>query len=295
MTVAGQHLQPPGLPDDIVPLAVMQQLLNGEKCMGWITRNVPAPIVNAVRVVLRMTKGEPQLGEVSFGSLRRVTPVSRHFGTDRGGAIDRHYIETFLQARSNDIRGRVLEIGEATYTRRFGGGRVTHSDVLHVHDRNPAATIVGDLMDLPQVSDETFDCIILTQTLQLVYRPAAAVATLHRILKPGGVLLATVPGITQVATSSEWGPTWYWSFTERSVQRLLGEEFGEDAVETAVHGNVLAATAHLYGLGAVELSAEELASTDPDYQVIITARAVKQGAHETAPSGDADSTGERAG
>jgi hypothetical protein len=94
-------------------------------------------------------------------------------------------------------------------------------------------------------------------------------------LKPGGVVLVTVPGITQIAAASEWGRTWYWSFTERSVQRLLGEAFGEDAVMTSVHGNVLAATAQLYGLGAGELSAEELASTDPDYQVIITGRAVR--------------------
>jgi hypothetical protein len=243
--------------------------------MGWITRNVPAPIVNAVRVVLRAVTREPQLGSVSFGDLRRVTPVSRHFGTDRGGAIDRYYIEAFLEAQRSDVHGRVLEIGDATYTRRFGGGRVQQSDVLHIHDRNPAATIVGDLMDLPQVTNETFDCVILTQTLQFVYRPAAAVATLHRILKPGGVLLVTVPGITQIATAGEWGQTWYWSFTERSVRRLLSETFGGGAVTTSVQGNVLAAAAQLYGLGAGELSAEELATTDPDYQVIITGRAVR--------------------
>lgn len=245
--------------------------------MGWVTRNVPAPVVSAARVVIRLFSGQPQLGRFAFGDLRRTQPVSRHFGTDRGGAIDRHYIEQFLQRRQEDVRGHVLEIGEDTYTRRFGGSRVQHSDILHVSDRNPRATIVADLADAPQIPDGSFDCIILTQTLQLIYRCESAVRTLHRILRPGGVLLLTVPGITQIATSSEWGPTWYWSFSERSVQRLLSEQFGEAHVETSVHGNVLAATAQLYGLGAPELTPEELAATDPDYQVIITGRAVKAG------------------
>ena len=59
---------------------------------------------------------------------------------------------------------------------------------------NPQATIVADLTDAPHIPDDTFDCAIVTQTLQFVYDVRAAFATLHRILAPGGVLLATVPG-----------------------------------------------------------------------------------------------------
>jgi SAM-dependent methyltransferase len=249
-----------------------------EARMGWITRNVPAPVVASVRVVLRTLRREPQLGGFNFGDLRSTRPVSRHFGTDRGGAVDRYYIEGFLDRQREDVRGRVLEIGEDTYTRRYGGDRVTQSDILHVSDDNRKATFVADLADAPQLPDSAFDCVILTQTLQLIFRPDMAIATLHRILKPGGVLLMTVPGITQIATASVWGDTWYWSFTDRSVRRLLEAAFGPAAVQTSVHGNVLAATAQLFGLGAPDLSPAELDDTDPDYQVIITARAVKDGA-----------------
>ena len=65
---------------------------------------------------------------------------------------------------------------------------------------NPQATIVGDLTDAPQIPSDAFDCAIVTQTLQFVYNVRAALATLHRILAPGGVLLATVPGITKISS-----------------------------------------------------------------------------------------------
>jgi SAM-dependent methyltransferase len=201
--------------------------------------------------------------------------VSRHFGVDRGTAIDRHYIENFLQRHAADVRGRVLEVGESTYTRRYGGDRVTHSDVLHVRDDNPQATIIADLADAPQIPDASFDCIVLTQTLQMIYDARAAVRTLHRILKPGGVLLLTVPGITQVPHGTVWAYTWYWAFTELSVRRMLGEVFGDANLALEVGGNVLVATALLHGLAVEEFDADELDTVDRDYSLIIAARALR--------------------
>jgi len=246
--------------------------------MGFFARVVPAPILNSVKSMARWWQGQPQVGSVDFGDLRQLRPVSRAFGCDRGLAIDRYYIERFLDARRADIRGRALEIGENTYTMKYGGSQVNQSDVLHVNDRNPAATIVGDLADLPQVADERFDCIILTQTLQFIFDLPAVMRTLNRILAPGGVLLVTVPGMSQIA--DEWGTTCYWAFTSLAIERLLREGMTGADISIDVHGNVLAATAFLQGLAASELTAEELVAVDPQYQLLITARAVK--AH-TAP------------
>ena len=226
-------------------------------------------------VRLRGLLGPPSPGRVAFGDLRRLAPISRDFGSDRGLPLDRVYVERFLERQRADIHGRVLEVGEDTYTHRFGAERVTQADVLHVHDRNPRATFVGDLATADHIPSDAFDCIILTQTLQLVYELRPAIRTLHRILRPGGVLLATVPGITPVAAWSEWGSTWYWSFTEQTLRRLLGEVFPMELLALETHGNVLVATAFLHGLAAEELAAEELEARDPDFPVIITARAVK--------------------
>ncbi len=226
----------------------------------------------APRMQRRLTA--PRVGHVDFGDLRRTVPISDVFGYDRGRPVDRYYIERFLGEHAADIHGRVLEIGDNAYTRRFGGDRVVTSDVLHVDPQSPHATFVGDLTTADHVPSDAFDCVVLTQTLHLIYDVRAALATLHRILKPGGVLLATFPGISHIDTG-KWAGTWCWSFTLHSATRLFGEVFPPYATTLQTHGNVLAATAFLQGLAVEDLRAPELDRHDPHYQVIITARAVK--------------------
>jgi len=215
----------------------------------------------------------PAVGRVAFGDLRRLEPISREWGFDRGRPIDRYYIERFLHDQAATIAGRVLEIGDDQYTRRFGADRVHVSDVLHVSE-NAKATIVADLTSAPQIPSDTFDCLILCQTLQLIFDPGAAVRTIHRVLKNGGVVLATFPGITQ-RSDPAWRDTWYWSFTSSSARRLFGGVFGDSHVEVTARGNVLTAVAFLHGLALEELTESELEFSDPDYEFLITVRAAK--------------------
>jgi SAM-dependent methyltransferase len=206
-----------------------------------------------------------------------LTPISRRWGKDRGGQpIDRYYIECFLAAHAADIRGRVMEVGDDTYARRFGANAVKRRDILHAIPGNPQATIVADLArGSDQLSDAAFDCVILTQVLQMISDPGAAVRTVHRILRPGGVVLATVPGISQVSRwdMERWGD--YWRFTTLSARRLFASVFPPEQVSVEPHGNVLAAIAFLHGLAAKDLRPAELDHQDPDYQVLITVRAVR--------------------
>jgi len=213
---------------------------------------------------------------LDLGDLRRVTPVDSGFGLGRGKPVDRHYIEDFLARHAADIRGRVLEVGEDAYTLEYGHGRVTHSDILHADDSNPRATLVADLADGSDLPSDTFDCFVCTQTLTYIYDVQRAVATIRRILAPGGVLLATVPGISQMSPydRDRWGE--YWRFTAQSLGRLLGEAFGSANVEVESYGNVLASTAFLQGLCAGDLSKEELDHRDQRYQMLVAGRAVKR-------------------
>ncbi len=217
----------------------------------------------------------PPVGWVKFGSLRRLQPVSRTFGIERGVSIDRYYIEKFLSKQALDIRGRVLEIADSEYTRRFGGDRVVKSDVLHVQEGNPKATIVADLASGNQIPSNSFDCIILTQTLQFIYDARGAIVNLHRILKPGGILLATLPGISQISRydMERWGE--YWRFTTLSARKLFEQAFLSSRIAVDTYGNVLAANAFLQGLATEELRPDELEYQDPEYQLIITVRAEK--------------------
>jgi len=203
-------------------------------------------------------------------------PVSRTFGFERGKPVDRWYIERFLAEHAADVRGRVLEVAESTYTQWYGGDDVTGSDVLYAAEGNPDATVVGDLTTGAGLPEAAYDCFICTQTLQVIYDVRAAVAGTRGLLAPGGVLLATLPGISQISREDnrDWGD--WWRFTARSVERLFTEVYGEEHVEVRRHGNVRAAAAFLYGLAAEELDASELAADDPDFHLLITVRAVRR-------------------
>lgn len=247
-----------------------------------VTENRLSPLrVLARRVLPRDTRRRlnylfawPPVGTVRFGSLRRLDPVSRDWGFDRGQPIDRYYIERFLSAHAADIRGRVLEIDNDNYTRAFGGDRVAQSDVLHISDWSPGVTLVGDLTNLQHVESELFDCVIVTQTLQLIYDYRAAVRTIHRILRPGGVALVTVPAINK--SRDEQGAFGdYWAFRTISAHRLFAEFFPADHVSVTRYGNVLAAVAFLHGLAAGELTREELDEADRAYELTVGVRAQK--------------------
>jgi SAM-dependent methyltransferase len=234
---------------------------------GWVKR--------WVRSGQRRLRRSPPRGWIRFEMLRRLTPISRVFGLDRGQCIDRFYIERFLSVHARDIRGAVLEIGDDAYAVKFGRDRVTRCDVLHVEAGHPGATIVADLTNADGMSSDAFDCIIFTQTLQFVYDVRAAARTLHRLLKPGGVLLTTVPGISQISRfdMDRWGE--YWRFTTLSMRRLLEEVFPSENVSVEAHGNVLTAVTFLHGLAAEELRPDELDYHDADYELLITVRAIK--------------------
>jgi GT2 family glycosyltransferase len=210
----------------------------------------------------------PAFGTVNMGSLRRVTPISSRWGLDRGRAIDRYYIEGFLARHAACIRGHVMEVGDDTYTSRFGGDHCLHKDILHIDPHFARATLIGDLASAPHIPDERFDCVIATQTLQLIYDVKAAIRTLYRILRPGGYLLVTLPGISQTS-DPDWGDDWCWSFTAHSAGLLFREVFPESHVAVEARGNVLSAVAFLHGLAAEELTREELEHRAPGYAVSI--------------------------
>lgn len=188
--------------------------------------------------------------------------------------MDRYYIEKFLDGRRDLIRGRVLEISEDTYTREFGGDRVERNDVLHLDDPAPPVRILGDLADAPHIPSDTFDCIIITQTLMVIYDFQKVVETLYRILKPGGTVLATTPGLSQIADPA-WRTTWYWGFTAASATRMFEDAFGQAGVEVTAYGNVLTTIAFLHGISHEELRPDELDHVDPEYQMLIAIEARK--------------------
>ncbi|MBA3432477.1 MAG: methyltransferase domain-containing protein [Actinobacteria bacterium] len=214
-----------------------------------------------------------------LGTIRRTTPLSDHWGFDRGTPVDRYYIERFMAQESQRIRGRVLEVADSGYTRRFGHG-VERSDILDIDASNPAATFVADLAAADALPSDTFDCFILTQTLQYVFDLQGAVRHVHRILRPGGAVLCTVPAVSRIGR--RYLETEYWRFTAASSSRLFREAFGDGAVEVRARGNVLACVAFLMGMACEELSARELESDDEFFPLVVTIRASKAAGRTSA-------------
>lgn len=208
---------------------------------------------------------------VWLGSLGKTTPVSSKWGYDRGLPVDRWYIDRFLEEHRGDITGRVLEVKDSGYTDRFGHA-VEERAVLDVDPDNQLATYVADLAAADELPSEAFDCFVLTQTLQYILDLRGALAHAHRVLRPGGVLLATLPVTSPVAGSPL---TDFWRFTPLVAERLLEEAFAPGEVRVDGRGNVLAQVAFLEGLAAEDLTDAELAVHDARFPLVTCARAVR--------------------
>jgi SAM-dependent methyltransferase len=206
-------------------------------------------------------------------ALRRTKPLSDIWGADRGTPVDRYYIERFLAENRGFVRGDVLEIKHSMYTDRFGAG-VRGRHVLDIDPGNERATIVADLARADSVPDDSFDCFILTQTLQLVYDLRAAVSHCHRILRPGGALLCTVPSVSRIDHGSLENE--YWRFTAASCRRLFGEAFDGGEIAVTSHGNVLSSIAFMAGIAAEELRRGQLDRRDEHFPMLLSVRARKR-------------------
>lgn len=237
--------------------------------MAW------AKLREGIRRALGREEGWPPVGWVCWGSLRRTRPVSRSFGFDRGQPIDRFFLEAFIEKHAKDIQGRVLEVGDRGYTMRFGGSRVVHSDVLHAVSGNPNATIVGRLDTGEGLEWGSYDCFILTQTLHCIYDIASAVRNVARLLRPEGVALVSLPGISQISRydAERWGD--YWRVTPAAATRLFELAFGRESVSVESYGNPMTAAAFLFGLVVKDVPRWALQRHDPDYPLLICLRAMK--------------------
>lgn len=212
---------------------------------------------------------------INFVDFGRKYPVSRVFGLDRGTPIDRYYIAKFLGRNSNLIKGRVLEVADSRYSKLYGSDQVEAFDVLYTTPVNKDVAIVSDLTDTSTLPESKIDCFICTQTFNFIYEVQKAIKGAHYLLKPGGVLLATVAGLCQISRydMDRWGD--YWRFTTASVKRLFGTVF-KNNVEVESFGNVLAAIALLQGVAVEDLPNPALLDEhDHDYQLLISILARK--------------------
>ena len=205
----------------------------------------------------------------------RTEPLSRDFGLERGKPIDRRYIEAFLARHVERIHGVALEVAEPAYSSVYRD-RLERIEIMHVASGMPHATLIGDLTRTETLPSGLADIFICTQVLPVIFDLAAAIRGIHHVLKPGGTVLATVPGISQISQYDHcrWGD--YWRFTDKSARLAMEQVFGAGNVMVETFGNLYAAKAMLDGLAVEDLPDPTiLDGVDPDYPVTIGIRATK--------------------
>jgi SAM-dependent methyltransferase len=239
-----------------------------------VVRRLPRPVrervFGAARWVRAVRRPRPR-----WGNLRRTTPFSDYFGFDRGTPVDRYYLHRFFAEHGTGITGAVLEVKDPAFTDRYGHD-VTSIDLVDIDVRNQQATVLVDLAEAGSLPAATWDCVIVPQTINLVDDPRTALANLWQALRPGGVLLVTVP--TLAGQEPVLRDIDRWRLLPLGLQHVLEQTCTGAHVTVRGYGNLLTATAFLQGLAADELREDELEPHDPHYPLVACARVEKPAA-----------------
>lgn len=196
-------------------------------------------------------------------------PISNFYGLDRGKAIDRFYIESFLEKNKAYIKGDCLELLNNDYTIKYGGKNVLKSDILDINRSNKKANVIGDIRDLKKIiPDNSYDCIILTQVLQFIDEYNLALLECKRILRTGGSLLITVPSISRVDCVAGLEGD-FWRFTEASLGFILRDKFKNLIISS--YGNVKTGIGFWIGLSQEEFDKKSFEFNDSNFPILITA------------------------
>ena len=232
------------------------------------------PIFNFLRIVYKFIYRNVIKNKSVYFITSSSKPISNMYGFDRGKPLDRHYIENFLENNKRDVRGTCLELLNDEYTKKYGGARVTKNVILDIEKENSKATLISDLRNLSEIKDDTFDCIILTQVLQFIDDVDMAISECHRTLKPGGVMLVTVPSISRIDCSSgEKGD--FWRFTTASAHFLFEKKFKKKNVLVNSFGNARIGLYFYAGLAEEDTPKKLFNQNDANFPLIITVKATK--------------------
>jgi hypothetical protein len=200
-----------------------------------------------------------------WGNLRRTRPFSETFGFERGTPVDRHYLHRFLSDHRDLIAGDVLEVQHLTYTTRFGHdlGRTDTFDIMP----QSAPTFLCDLAHSDAIlPSAAYDCLLLPNTLQHLRGLDACLRHALRVVRPGGVILASAAGLLPLTGDTAD----YWRLSPDGWREKTAAVWPNADVEITGHGNCLTAVAAQLGLALEELSNDELDAHDPRYPVLTT-------------------------
>lgn len=242
-------------------MAELTALEDGSAVRRWIKHRVTPRQLVWLRCV---TRGLPW---PRWGNLRRTRPFSDNFGFERGTPVDRFYLHRFLDQHRHLITGRVLEIQLPGYTNLYGHDLTATDSVDIAAGAYAGLTYLTDLAQSDQViPDASYDCFLLPNTLCVMRDIEGCLRQALRVVKPGGVILATSAALVPLTGDS---PD-YWHLSAAGWRELAARAWPGCEVRVEQHGNCLTATAAMLGLALEELTPSELEYDDPRFPVLVT-------------------------
>ena len=133
------------------------------------------------------------------------------FGLTR--KITRTRLRAFLERYKTDKKTLDIGCGTALY-----GALFPNRTTLDIAPRKDIPVdIIADAHDLSVIPDGSFDCVLCTEVLEHLHTPHKAIAELHRVLKPGGMLLLSTRFIFPLHDV----PGDYYRYTKFGLRHLL--------------------------------------------------------------------------
>lgn len=217
----------------------------------------------------------------SAAKARHLIPLPGWPGPSREHAIpgERKWIDRFLIASASLLTtGRCLEFGDLTYTQTHFASQCWHRHYTRYTGKNapPAGMTQSFEVDIDYgpgpIPINSFDTIIATMVFEHVKDPSTSASTLFQVLKPGGIMLWTVPTSWPHHVAPGFGD--YWRYTEEGG-RLLLQRAGFEIMDSECHGDSSTVALYAMGMGEEEMIAKETYSGDCNYGVNVGIRARK--------------------
>jgi len=119
--------------------------------------------------------------------------------------------------------------------------RVTRYDGLDARPQVADVTFQADIQAMTPVPDAAYDSAICLEVLEHVPNPFRAVAEIHRILKPGGILVLSVPHLSRLHEE----PYDFFRFTCYGLTSLF-EDAGFEIIRMVRRGGLLSFVSHQF-------------------------------------------------
>ncbi len=145
------------------------------------------------------------------------------------------------EATVRNCSGRVLDAGSGrgTWRRTILRATADYESIDIAPRGGDRPTWIGDITAMPQVPDGHYSTVVCHQVLEHVRKPWSAVEEFHRVLKPGGVAVVSVPHLSRRHEL----PHDYFRFTQEGLVSLL-QSAGFTDIEVQPFGSVLSLLHH---------------------------------------------------